>query len=256
MRCHDAQRAIRSEALGPPSSAPNPELHEHLAACPACASLRRAETRLTDLLRQSSPPTPSRSVHRAIDQAVRQTRPARASWLTPAGAATAVVAALVLVAPLAWRGVTRPAATVPARVAEFSPDDLSPSETLPVAAPRAQVPPSSPDTAVVGAAAPRKASQRAASRRVAANAGVRGGSAVPAAARVTVSSMDTRALEEALRLPEVDVCLDVRSADCSFDIAAAEAAARVHSLPVASRIVGGGGPEPVSSISPTEVASP
>jgi hypothetical protein len=258
MTCHDARRAIEAEVLSPLGSETIPGLDEHTAACPACAALRHAEAGLTDLLRQSTPPALSRSAHRDIDRALRGARPAGSPWLAPAGAAAAVVAALVLVAPLAWRGVSAPAVTAAPQVVGVRTEAPSPVGDPPAGGGVAVVATPAPSlpSAGAGVVAPRRPAQRVPDRRV--TAGIRSRSGGASAATLdTLGSMDTRALEDALRLPEVAVSLDVRSTDCSFDVPTAEGATRVHSLPVASGVVGvAGGPHPVSSISPTEVASP
>lgn len=259
MTCQEARSAIRARAIAP--SVQTVGLDEHLAACPSCAALQRSESRLSELLRQSPPAVLTRSAHRDIDRAIRGARPTRTTWLAPTGVAAAVVAALVLVAPLAWRGIPAPSGTAAAPVVgAVVPEDPGalarvaedPDESAVAPAPASSVPARSEARPT----AERRA-QRARPRGTPAVAAPRGGASPALGGRDPLAAMDTRAIEEALDLPEVTVCLDVRSTDCTFDVAGAEGAGRVHSLPGASGVVGvADGPQPVSSISTTEVASP
>jgi hypothetical protein len=262
MTCHEARDAIRARAVVPSVDAEEASLEAHLAACTACAGLQRSEDRLTELLRPSSPPVLSRSAHRDIDRAIRGARPAQAPWLAPTGVAAAVVVTLVLVAPLAWRGVSAPALTTqPQVVGVVTPEGPSaPTHVSEAPGESAMATAIAPTVAARSEARPTAArkAQRSQPRGTPAVAVSRAGRSPAVAGRGDpLAAMDTRAIEEALSLPEVTVCLDVRSTDCAFDVAGTEGASRVHSLPGASSVVGvADGPPLVSSISTTEVASP
>ncbi len=239
----------------PPSAA------HHLAACPACAAHYRAEQALERLLSDSAPARalPPR-LGRRLDAALRgaRVRPGL-PWPAVAAVSATVVTALAVGGLLTWRqptsGAPHGAAPVTTAVAPALPEP-------PAAVPATPTPTVQPTEKPLAEAKPAH-SRRAASRPSPGRAGPRRAPAGPGAgtAVVDVASMDTRAIEEALALPETRAVLEVRAASHSFEVPVSAPADPVRNVSLASP--GSLSPEPVRNAPatgaptrPSEVAQP